>query len=165
MHAHAGGIDQTDLTHLRRCIELAAQAAADGDGAFGSVLVSGSGEVLAEDRNRELTTNDPTAHPEFTLARWAGMNLTPDERAAATLYTSGEHCPMCSAAQGWAGVGRAVYVQSAEQLRHWRSGDNPPVGPVAALPIQQVAPRIRVDGPVPELLDAIRALHPRYDGS
>lgn len=153
-------MNDTDLTHLRRCIELAAQALADGDGPFGSVLVSGSGEVLAEDRNRESSTNDPTAHPEFALARWAALHLGPEERAAATVYTSGEHCPMCAAAHGWARIGRIVYVQSAAQLVEWRYGDDPPTGPVAALPIQQVAPLVQVEGPVPELLDQIRALHP-----
>ncbi|WP_029136604.1 nucleoside deaminase [Nakamurella lactea] len=154
-------MNDDDLNHLRRCIALAGDAAAAGDGAFGSVLVSGSGDVLAEDRNRETSTGDPTAHPEFALARWAAMNLSPEECAAATVYTSGEHCPMCSAAHGWAGIGRIVYVQSAAQLQWWRYGDNPPAGPVAALPIQQVAPLVRVEGPVPELLDEIRALHPR----
>lgn len=155
-------MNDEDLTHLRRCIELAAEALADGDGPFGSVLVSGEGHVLAEDRNREVSTNDPTAHPEFTLARWAGMNLSADDRAAATVYTSGEHCPMCSAAHGWVGIGRIVYVQSAAQLVQWRAGDNPAVGPVAPLPVQQVAPLVTVEGPVPELLDDIRALHPRW---
>lgn len=154
-------LNDADLTHLRRCIELAAEALADGDGPFGSVLVSVDGTVLGEDRNREVSTNDPTAHPEFALARWAGANLSPEERAAATVYTSGEHCPMCSAAHGWVGLGRIVYVQSAAQLVHWRYGDNPPTGPVAALPVQLVAPLVRVEGPVPELLDDIRALHPR----
>ena len=43
---------QDDLEHLRRCVELATIATDAGDSPFGSVLVSGAGEVLFEDRNR-----------------------------------------------------------------------------------------------------------------
>src|SRR5699024_4894561 len=93
---HTRMINDSDMKHLRRCIELAKDALDAGDKPFGSVLVSGDGEVLAEDRNRD-TTGDPTQHPEFSLARWAAQNMAPDERKKATVYTSGEHCPMCSA--------------------------------------------------------------------
>src|SRR5438105_998467 len=55
-----GGITPEDLPHLRRCIELAAEAADAGDHPFGSVLVAGDGRVLAEERNREVSTGDPT---------------------------------------------------------------------------------------------------------
>src|SRR3712207_6925299 len=57
-------------------------------------------------------SGDATQHPEFAIARWAATHLTPDERAAATVYTSGEHCPMCAAAHAWAGLGRIVYARS-----------------------------------------------------
>lgn len=146
-----------DLTHLRRCIELAREALEAGDQPFGSVLVSGGGEVLTEDRNREATSGDPTQHPEINLARWAAANLEPGERLAATVYTSGEHCPMCAAAHALVGLGRIVYVHSGDQLRQWRGR----TGPTAGLSIQQVAPSVAVEGPVPELLDQIRALHDR----
>ena len=104
--------------HLRRCIELATEALEAGDEPFGSVLVSGDGRILAEDRNR-IAGGDATRHPEFALARWAAENLSPDERAVATVYTSGEHCPMCAAAHGWVGLGRIVYIASAQQLAGW----------------------------------------------
>src|SRR5690606_42128288 len=66
---------------------------------FGSILVSASGQVLFEDRNR-VAGGDHTRHPEFAIARWAAENLSTEARAAATVYTSGEHCPMCAAAHG-----------------------------------------------------------------
>ena len=103
-------VTEADLRHLRRCVELATEAVEAGDFPFGSVLVAADGTVLAEDRNREVTAGDPTRHPEFALARWAATNMTPPDRATATVYTSGEHCPMCSAAHGWAGLGRIVYA-------------------------------------------------------
>nr|WP_291819170.1 hypothetical protein [Candidatus Microthrix sp.] len=56
-------MNDDDLLHLRRCLELAAEAVERGDQPFGSVLVSGDGTVLAERRNRIVTTGDLTAHP------------------------------------------------------------------------------------------------------
>ena len=62
-----GGVAPEDLPHLRRCVELAAEAVDAGDFPFGSVLVAADGRVLAEDRNRENTMSDATRHPEFEL--------------------------------------------------------------------------------------------------
>jgi tRNA(Arg) A34 adenosine deaminase TadA len=151
-----------DLIHLRRCVELASEAVDAGDFPFGSVLVAGDGAVLAEDRNRENTLGDATRHPEFELARWAAANMTAAERAAATVFTSGEHCPMCSAAHAWVGLGRIVYVSSSEQLTAWLAelGVEPP--PVRTLPVNQVAPGLVVQGPVPGLDEQVRQLHHRF---
>ncbi len=57
-------LDDTDMTHLRRCVALASEALDHGDEPFGSVLVGADGEVLAEDRNR-IAGGDATRHPEF----------------------------------------------------------------------------------------------------
>lgn len=154
-------LNDTDMRHLRRCVELAAEALAAGDEPFGSVLVAADGTVLAEDHNR-VASGDRTRHPEFELARWAAANLTPEQRAAATVYTSGEHCPMCAAAHGWVGLGRIVYVSSSEQLTAWLSELGVPAPPVKTLPIQAVVPAALVAGPVPELAGQVRQLHQRF---
>ena len=153
-----------DLPHLRRCVELATEAVDAGDFPFGSVLVAGDGRVLAEDRNRENSAGDATRHPEIDLARWAAANLTADERAAATVFTSGEHCPMCSAAHAWVGLGRIVYVSSSEQLIAWLTELGAPQSPVQALAINQVAPGLVVLGPVPGLDEQVHELHRRFRG-
>jgi tRNA(Arg) A34 adenosine deaminase TadA len=158
------GAAPEDLPHLRRCVELAAEAVEAGDFPFGSVLVAGGGQVLAEDRNREASLGDATRHPEFELARWAAANMTAAERAAATVFTSGEHCPMCSAAHAWTGLGRIVYVSSSEQLTAWLAEMGVPAPPVRALPIGDVAPGLLVQGPVPGLDEQIRDLHRRFRG-
>lgn len=98
-----------DHRHLRRCVDLARQALEAGDEPFGSVLVSAAGEVLFEDHNH-VASGDSTQHPELAIARWAAAHLPAAQRAAATVYTSGEHCPMCAAAHGWVGLGRIVYA-------------------------------------------------------
>ena len=154
-------VSEAELKHLRRCVELATEALDSGDEPFGSVLVGADGTVLAEDHNR-VAAGDHTRHPEFELARWSAAHLTPEERAAATVYTSGEHCPMCAAAHGWVGLGRIVYVASSEQLSAWLGELGVPAPPVRPLPIQEVAPGVLVEGPVPELADEVRALHRRF---
>ena len=154
-------LTESDLKHLRRCVDLATAALEAGDEPFGSVLVAADGAVLAEDHNR-VAAGDRTQHPEFALARWAAANLAPAERAAATVYTSGEHCPMCAAAHGWVGLGRIVYASSSTQLASWLAelGVHPP--PVRTLPIREIVPDAAVDGPEPDLAAEIRALHERF---
>ncbi|WP_033423915.1 nucleoside deaminase [Actinomadura flavalba] len=157
-------MDDRELGHLRRCVALAREALEAGDEPFGSVLVTRDGTALAEDRNR-VAGGDGTRHPEFELARWAAANMTAAERAGATVYTSGEHCPMCAAAHGWVGLGRIVYVVSSAQLVGWLEEWGVPAAPVRPLPVGQVAPGVVVEGPVPELVEEVRALHRRlHDG-
>lgn len=156
--------NDAELRHLERAVELATEALESGDEPFGSVLVGGDGTVLAEDHNR-VAGGDRTRHPEFELARWAAANMTPTERALATVYTSGEHCPMCAAAHAWVGLGRIFYVTSSEQLSAWLTELGVPPPPVATLPIQAIAPGVVVEGPVPGLADQVRALHLRLHRS
>ncbi|GGM53497.1 tRNA-specific adenosine deaminase [Micromonospora sonchi] len=157
-------LSDTELRHLRRCVELAAEALEKGDEPFGSVLVAADGRALAEDHNR-VAGGDRTRHPEFELARWAAANMTPEERAQATVFTSGEHCPMCAAAHGWVGLGRIVYVASSEQLAAWLAEMGVPAPPVRSLPVRDVAPGVVVQGPVAELTEQVRDLHRRYHGA
>jgi tRNA(Arg) A34 adenosine deaminase TadA len=154
-------LDDADLNHLRRCVELAREALDDGDEPFGSVLVDRRGRVLFEDRNR-VKGGDSTRHPEFEIARWSAERLTPAERAAATVYTSGEHCPMCSAAHAWVGLGRIVYAASSAQLGAWLTAWGVPSSPVVGLPINAVAPHVVTDGPAPALTGDIEELHRRF---
>jgi tRNA(Arg) A34 adenosine deaminase TadA len=148
----------TDLAHLRTCVALAREALADGDEPFGSVLVDAAGAVRFTDRNR-VKDGDETRHPEFEIARWSAAHLTAAERAASTVYTSGEHCPMCSAAHGWMGLGRIVYAVSSATLSGWLAEWGVAPGAVLPLPINAVAPAVPVDGPVPELEAEMKALH------
>ncbi|GGD37239.1 putative cytidine/deoxycytidylate deaminase [Aureimonas glaciei] len=153
-------IDNDDRRHLERCVRLAADAFEAGNEPFGSLLVSEDGTVLLEAAN-EVGGGDATQHPEFAIARWAAERLKPEERVAATVYTSGEHCPMCSAAHAWVGLGRIVYASSSAQLMQWQSELGAKPSPVRSLSIGDVAIGVRVDGPVAELAERVRELHVR----
>ena len=155
-------LSAVERAHLERAVELAAEALAAQDEPFGSVLVDGDGERLAEGRNRVVETGDRTQHPEIELARWAAQHLDAQERSRATVFTSGEHCPMCAAAHGWVGLGRIVYAHSGAQLAAWLGelGVSPP--PVRTLPVQDVAPGVLVEGPVEDLALRVRDLHRRF---
>ena len=152
-----------DRAHLRRCVELAREALDAGDEPFGSVLVDATGAVRLEERN-SVGGGDHTRHPEFEIARWAATNLTPDERRGCVVYTSGEHCPMCSAAHAWVGLGAIVFAASGAQLTGWRAGWGLPPGPVVAWGIDRIAPDIDTRGPFPEFTVELRALHARSAG-
>ncbi|MFJ5032245.1 nucleoside deaminase [Streptomyces sp. NPDC088560] len=128
-------VKDSELGHLRRCVELAVEALENGDEPFGSVLVAADGTVPAEDRNR-MAGGDHTRHPEFELARW-------------------------SAAHARVRLGRIVYVASSAQLTAWSAESGAPQAPVRPLPVQEVAPGVAVEGPVPELADEVRELHRR----
>ena len=151
-------VNETDLAYLRRTVELARAGLDAGDQPFGSVLVDASGTVRFEDHNR-VSGGDETRHPEFESAKWAANNLTPAERAAATVYTSTEHCAMCAAAHGWVGLGRIVIATSSAQVTAWRTEWGAPPSPLRPLGIRDVIADPDLDGPVPELADEIRDLH------
>lgn len=153
-------VDDTDLAHLRRCVELARAALDAGDEPFGSVLVDAEGRVRFEDSNH-VAGGDATQHPEFAIARWAARHMDPAERAAATVYTSGEHCPMCAAAHAWVGLRRIVYASSSAQLASWLAELGAPPAPVRTLPVTEVAPGIPVEGPVAGLDEEVHELHRR----
>ncbi|HET9032945.1 MAG TPA: nucleoside deaminase, partial [Dokdonella sp.] len=151
----------SEMQHLRRCVELAAEALAAGDQPFGSLLVAANGDVLFEARNH-VESGDSTRHPELEIARWAAIHMSLQARATATVYTSGEHCPMCAAAHGWVGLGRIVYASSSRQLAQWHAELGLAPGPIRALSIQEVVPGAVVEGPMDDLAEQVRDLHRRF---
>ena len=105
-----------DTSWMRRAFELARQAGARGDAAFGAVLVSADGQVLGEGENTATSGKDPTGHAELNLVRGLFARVDPAALAAATMYASGEPCPMCAAAIAWSGIGRVVYSVPSPRL-------------------------------------------------
>ncbi|MGW0637683.1 nucleoside deaminase [Nocardia salmonicida] len=135
-----------DITHLRRAIDLAGHAAALGDRPFGAVAVTPDGAVLAEGVNAVNSTGDVTTHAELVAITLATAADHAEQLRGATVYASGEPCPMCAAAMVWAGVGRIVFAAAAAEF-----GPILPPGPSFELTCAEVVARsnvpVEVSGP------------------
>lgn len=82
---------------------------------FGAVIVH-AGRVIATGGNQGHSLRDPTAHGEMVAIRNAIDYPGADALKGATLYTTGEPCPMCIGAIIWCHISRVVYAASIEQL-------------------------------------------------
>lgn len=102
---------EQDRHFMRMAIEEARQA----DYPFGAVITRGDA-VLARGRNSGSRLRDPTAHGEMVAIHDFLASHGPEPLRGATLYTSGEPCPMCMGAILWCGIGRVVYAASIPQL-------------------------------------------------
>ena len=81
--------------YMERALELAAQAAAEGDVPVGCVFVR-EGQIVGEGRNRREERGDATAHAELEAIRAACRNLGRWRLEDCTLYVTLEPCPMCA---------------------------------------------------------------------
>jgi tRNA(Arg) A34 adenosine deaminase TadA len=140
-------VTEADKHHLRRAIELAAEARAAGNMPFGSLLVGPGGEVLAEERNTVVTEGDISGHPELKLARWAARELDPGVARETTMYTSCQPCPMCTGAISRSGLGRVVFALSGEQLYELRAPGA--VSPDEAAEVEYAGPALFAEARVP----------------
>jgi tRNA(adenine34) deaminase len=104
---------ETDERFMRLALEEAALA--DDPYYFGAVIVN-DGQVLARGRNLWNQQQDPTAHGEMVAIRRFLIEHGMEKLKGATLYTSGESCPMCMGAIIWCGIARVVYGASIAEL-------------------------------------------------
>lgn len=96
-------------------MRLAIAEAAKADLPFGAVIVR-DGKVFSMGRNLGKTNNDPTAHAEMEAIRQFVAERPAAELECATIYTSGEPCPMCMSAILWCRFSRVVYAASIDEL-------------------------------------------------
>lgn len=151
-------LTREDYQYLKRCVELAEEASKAGDKPFGSILVNEEGKIIAEARNR-INEINILSHPEYELAKWAVENLDPAERKQVRMYTSGEHCPMCSGAHAWSGLGDLIYLSSGEQLSQWLKEAGKDSSPIHIISSRKIIKGINIKGPGEgELLERIKNL-------
>ena len=93
---------------MRRALELARRAGAEGEVPVGAVVVS-DGRIIGEGWNRPIAAADPTAHAEIQAMRAAAAAIGNYRLTGATLYVTLEPCEMCLGAMFHARIGRAVY--------------------------------------------------------
>lgn len=97
-----------DVAFMRRAIELAARAQADGEVPVGALIVKDDA-IVSEGWNRPIAASDPTAHAEIEALRGAARKLNSYRLSGTTLYVTLEPCPMCAAAIVHARVDRVVF--------------------------------------------------------
>jgi tRNA(adenine34) deaminase len=102
------GVALTDEALMRRALELARRAEAEGEVPVGAIVVLHD-EILGEGWNRPISASDPTAHAEIQALRAAAGRLKNYRLTGATLYVTLEPCDMCVGAMFHARIARAVY--------------------------------------------------------
>jgi tRNA(adenine34) deaminase len=98
----------SDELFMRRALELARQAQADGEVPVGAVVVM-EGKIVGEGWNRPIASCDPTAHAEIEALRAAAAALKNYRLAGAELFVTLEPCDMCLGAMFHARIARAVF--------------------------------------------------------
>jgi tRNA(adenine34) deaminase len=96
---------------MRRALDLAAQAAADGEVPVGAVITRGD-SIVAEAQNAMRGSLDPTAHAEIAAIRRAASALGQPRLDGCILWVSLEPCAMCAAA---ASIARLESVRFAAE--------------------------------------------------
>ncbi len=101
----------SDDAFMRRALELARHAQAQGEVPVGAVVVV-DGRVIGEGWNRPLSSADATSHAEIEAIRKACESLKNYRLAGATLYVTLEPCAMCIGAIFHARIARVVFGAS-----------------------------------------------------
>jgi tRNA(adenine34) deaminase len=97
-----------DIGYMRRALELARRAQAEGEVPIGALVVL-QDEVIGEGWNRPIAASDPTAHAEIQALRSAAASRKNYRLTGATLYVTLEPCDMCVGAMFHARIARAVF--------------------------------------------------------
>ena len=101
----------TDAEFMAMALELAAQAAADGEVPVGCVIVR-DGQVVGRGRNRREKARNTLCHAEIEAIHDACSNLGGWRLWDCTLYVTLEPCPMCAGAIINARIPRVVFGAS-----------------------------------------------------
>lgn len=102
-----------DEKYMRRCIELAAKAAENGDVPVGAAVVKNSTrEIIGEGFNRRELDGSALAHAEIIAIDAASKRLGGWHLEGCTLYVTLEPCAMCAGAVVNSRLDRVVYGAS-----------------------------------------------------
>ena len=96
---------------MQRALELASEAARQGEVPVGAVLVR-NGIICGEGRNAQIGLQDPTAHAEVNALRAAARAANNYRLPGATLFVTLEPCSMCCGALIHARVENLIFAAS-----------------------------------------------------
>ncbi|WDZ76922.1 nucleoside deaminase [Ensifer adhaerens] len=100
-----------EQTYLAEAVALARRNIEKDGRPFGAVVVK-DGEIVGRGVNEMLSTGDPTSHAELNALRAAARTLRSPRLEGASVYASGQPCPMCLAAMRMAGITEIAYAHS-----------------------------------------------------
>lgn len=86
---------------MRRALDLAREAARDGEVPVGAVVTKGT-DIIAEARNSMRGSLDPTAHAEIVAIREAAARLGQPRLDGCIIWVTLEPCAMCAGAMSLA---------------------------------------------------------------
>ncbi len=109
-----------DRYYMEKALELAREAAAEGEVPVGCVIVRGN-EIVGRGRNRRETDKSALAHGEMEAISDACRTLGGWRLWECTLYVTLEPCPMCAGAIINARIPRVVYGASDQKCGAVRS--------------------------------------------
>ncbi len=101
----------TDEDYMRQALDLALEAAAEGEVPVGAVIVK-DGEVIGTGRNRREVLRHALSHAEIEAIDGACRRLGGWRLSGSTLYVTLEPCPMCAGAILNARIDRVVFGAS-----------------------------------------------------
>lgn len=84
--------------YMRAALELAREAAENGEVPVGCVVASPEGVIIGRGRNRREEGRDATAHAEIEAIRAACAALGTWNLSGCALFVTLEPCPMCAGA-------------------------------------------------------------------
>ena len=84
--------------YMRCALELAREAALDGETPVGCVVADAGGAIIGRGRNRREKRKNATAHAEIEAINGACEALGDWRLSGCSLYTTLEPCPMCAGA-------------------------------------------------------------------
>lgn len=141
-------VEAADRTFLKRAVDLSYDHMRSGEGKpFGAVLVL-DGKLVAEGWNSIFASKDPTAHAELMAIRRACKVLGTADLSGATLYASGEPCPMCLGAMYMARVARCFYATTVSEANRIGNVSEAVYAEYAKAPAERALPCVHV--PMPE---------------
>ncbi len=93
---------------MRQALVMARRAGRLGEVPVGCVVVR-DGEIIAQEHNAPIATNDPTGHAEVRALRKAGRVLGNYRLPECDLYVTLEPCAMCAGAMVHGRIGRLIF--------------------------------------------------------
>lgn len=93
---------------MQLALEEASKAEQEGEIPIGAIAVTEE-RVIAQDHNRSIQLNDPTAHAEILVLRQTGDLLKNYRLGDIDIYVTIEPCAMCAGALVWSRIKRLIF--------------------------------------------------------